>query len=66
MKLTRPQRALLNEIAEYGPVAVSVNSAPANKLVTDGLAAWRFAKLNVGVIELTPAGRLALQEKNDG
>lgn len=61
--LTRAQRELLREITANGSSHVSDTYQPAKKLVEAGYAHWIKGKYS-DLLEVTPAGRLTLQEKS--
>jgi hypothetical protein len=60
-KLTSPQRALLDEI-KYERQHVSDTYAPAKKLVALGYAEFLYGKYGT-ILQITPAGRTALEDK---
>lgn len=61
-KLTKAQRELLAEL----PTICAEHYPPAKKLVAKGLAEWRQPDGHImDRLEITPAGRQALQEASD-
>lgn len=56
MKLTNPQRALLEMVNETGFTTCSESYPPARKLVELGLVVWRKGKYS-GWLEPTQAGK---------
>lgn len=58
--LTEAQRELLSEVAR-GETACTRTYKPAIRLVEKGLCVWRVGKLGQSELEITPAGRAALE-----
>ena len=63
-RLTKPQAALLSDLAEQSPLAVSDTWPPAKRLVALGYAKWVDGKYSKALY-ITPAGRAALKEGRD-
>lgn len=62
VKLTKPQSELLTNVSK-GKIHVSTQYAPAKKLVLLGLCVWHHGKFGSSWLELTDAGRAALNEE---
>jgi hypothetical protein len=62
VKLTKPQMELLTDVSQ-GKKNASTEYAPAKKLVSLGLCVWNCGKFGSSWLELTGAGRAALNDE---
>lgn len=65
-RLTKKERVVLSALNQHGRLATSTGNPPVLSLAKAGLISFVRRSEDFCVMELTDAGRAALEEKSDG